>query len=172
MRHHLARVLGAVFVSLSSGALLLGCFRDGGLGTTSATGTASSGSSSSSSGASTTGGSTGGATTADPTTAGTTTTGAGTTTGADQTSSGGSTGAPDLCAPAPADDPCSMCLKQECCDQIYACDADPGCTCFLDCLALMITQDMCLVKCEVDPQQGPLGDYVVCALGVCQMQCM
>jgi hypothetical protein len=56
---------------------------------------------------------------------------AGVTTGASMTTAG--VGGSGVCQPAPGESQCTTCAKQNCCNDVTACDADMNCTCWIVC---------------------------------------
>jgi len=55
----------------------------------------------------------------------------------------------DVCAPNDEDGNCRACLKEECCDELEACDADSSCQCITECL-------------PTAPGMGPMAKYQYC----------
>ncbi len=101
-----------------------------------------------------------------------TTSGSGTETGP-----GDTTGAPLApCAPATDDTACDTCVKESCCAQLTACDADPECVCFQECAGSMPPSlqvpMICGEQCEIaTPFAHPtVGQVLSCSAG-CIVAC-
>jgi hypothetical protein len=59
----------------------------------------------------------------------------GTTTTTSSVTTGGGEGGSSLdCPPAPNDNACTACVKEQCCPQAQACAVDRNCTCWIDCI--------------------------------------
>lgn len=72
-----------------------------------------------------------------------------------------------VCEPAPGDDACTSCLKDNCCDEITTCYANPDCACVADCFQGGGDPFSCLMQCGVNmlpPEVQQLG-------GCTQMSC-
>lgn len=59
----------------------------------------------------------------------------------------GESGTAPLCPPQAGDDACFVCGRQQCCPQIQTCQADPICSCSLDCIAVGGDPDVCSMDC-------------------------
>lgn len=101
--------------------------------------------------------------------------GTGSTTGAPDTSdTGTSTGAPLECPIAPDDNACETCSKTNCCDELMACGADAKCMCFIDCVQMGNTPQMCAGMCQVQqPGMNPaIAGLFMCNMNSCGDVCM
>ncbi len=131
---------------------------------TTGTGTMGSSTSSSSSATETTGDPTTTTTTGDTTTTTTTTGDTTTTTTGDTTTTGGG----GVCDPAPGDDACASCSKENCCSELEACDGNEGCTCWFECLGGGGDFQECFLMCGQSPEFQAFGG---CAMGSCGNEC-
>src|SRR5262245_49638132 len=98
------------------------------------------------------------ATTTTSTTSTTSTTTTSTTTSTTTTTGngGGGGGSSGICDPQAGDDPCTMCVKTNCCDELETCVADAACQACLDCVTTMDPTG-CVISgtCNLnDPIQG------------------
>lgn len=94
------------------------------------------------------------------------------TTGDDTT-----TGAGEVCAPAPEDDECGTCVKDMCCAALEACQMDADCTCFQDCAEMnpgIAGALLCAdgAHCDIPIFElmmmgTPVGDLAVCTQNSC-----
>lgn len=82
-------------------------------------------------------------------------------------------GGPSLCPPEPNDDDCAVCNKQNCCDELMACQADEGCGCISACVAMGGTPMECGMQCMVNPMQNDaLKALRQCNQMLCEESCM
>ena len=58
-----------------------------------------------------------------------------------------SSGGTVSCEPEDSDDACNLCTKENCCDQLGACFADPVCGCMTDCATGLNDIPMCTKMC-------------------------
>ena len=72
---------------------------------------------------------------------------------------------PPVCPPDPGDDACFMCARQWCCPQVQTCEADPVCSCSIDCIAEGGDPGMCNDDC------GGANEATVALLGCTYVQC-
>lgn len=95
---------------------------------------------------------------------GTTTPGSGETAGSasgDVDSDGGSSGASGAsCEPDPADDTCSVCTKESCCDQLDACFGVDACVCMTECATGLDSIAMCTKMCGTSMEFSALTTCV------------
>ncbi|MFP6685695.1 MAG: hypothetical protein VB934_13325, partial [Polyangiaceae bacterium] len=103
-------------------------------------------------------------------------TGGSTSTVADTVASS-TTGPPgsDVCTPGQMDGMCVTCIKEKCCTELEACDADTTCKCFRECKIApggmgMAGTEACITMCG-DP--GELNQAIrLCRNEQCSMNCM
>lgn len=89
------------------------------------------------------------------------------------TTLGTTTGLPSECPPAPNDDECALCNKENCCDEILACAESEDCTCILDCVMMGMNPQQCGMQCGVNPMNVPeLGALRMCNMAECGDVCM
>ena len=96
------------------------------------------------------------------------------TTEPDTSSTGPDTTTGNLdCEPLPDDDACTVCTKDNCCDEAMACAADMGCQCVFDCVAMGGDPQTCIGQCMVNPATNPaLIAAAQCIMGNCGDSCM
>ncbi len=95
------------------------------------------------------------------------TTGETTTTDTTDTTTGGG----GLCEPAPGDDACTACNKENCCDELTTCLADEDCACAVGCISLGGDPFTCLQQCGVNGFPPALQALAGCTMGSCGMEC-
>lgn len=114
----------------------------------------------------------GGSTTTAPMTTTTTSTTTGEPTDAESSSGApADTGGPNagICDPSPEDGDCNLCTKQNCCEQLTACDADVTCNCVISCVDDGGAPDACQSECGA----APLFDALTsCVISSCILQCL
>jgi hypothetical protein len=73
---------------------------------------------------------------------------------------------PDDCGFNPSDPACQQCLSDNCCDEVTACNVDPGCACVLECVEDAGTDGLpgCLQLCD-----GQVSPELI-ELGMCQAE--
>jgi hypothetical protein len=81
--------------------------------------------------------------------------------------SGGSSGASNACPAAAGDQPCDTCLKQQCCSQITACNADSTCVQTAQTCSNSCNDNSCLTSCAQQSGDGPAIALAACAAGPC-----
>lgn len=67
-------------------------------------------------------------------------------------------------------DACGMCVQDNCADELAACDMDPGCACFQECVQMnpgAVGAIACAGRCGVGIGDGPTGDLVSCSMNNC-----
>ena len=75
------------------------------------------------------------------------------------------------CDPSDQDTSCTTCLKDSCCDEITACEADTECTCMALC-ELLGQGINCEDMCGADAPSNPLFvELVSCGAQSCAMAC-
>jgi len=75
---------------------------------------------------------------------------------------------PPVCPPDPADEPCVVCSKAECCEQYLACLATPLCSCALACFLAGGSSGDCLMECGASAEALALFN---CAAASCEGAC-
>jgi hypothetical protein len=75
------------------------------------------------------------------------------------------------CEPAPNDDECTSCLKDNCCDAFTACFSDPDCACMATCLQEGNDPQVCAPQCMVNGFPPELQGLAACMMQSCQ-QCL
>ncbi len=71
------------------------------------------------------------------------------------------------CTPAPEDDECEQCLKQECCDALTGCEQVPDCLCLQTCLL-----NLSFPECSEWCPPGPAFTYLAaCTATQCGAEC-
>jgi len=102
-------------------------------------------------------------------------TGGSTSTVADTVASSTTGSGSDVCVPGQMDGMCLTCIKEKCCTELEACEADTTCKCFRECKATpdgmgMAGTQACIMKCG-DP--GQLNQAIrQCRNMECSMNCM
>lgn len=80
-----------------------------------------------------------------------------------------------VCDPARGDDECSLCMKERCCPEVVACEANPDCVCLIACIDEMGigAQQACLVAClvEIPPAEVTVLQTCVATSG-CLATCL
>ena len=76
-----------------------------------------------------------------------------------------------VCAPADTDTLCEACVKDSCCAQVEACDANLACTCLVECLGDGGTQQQCNQACGVMGINQPFNQLTICSGTNCGVEC-
>ena len=80
-----------------------------------------------------------------------------------------STGGAVSCEPDDSDDECSLCTKENCCDQLGACFADPICGCMTDCATGLNDIPMCTKMCGTS---NAFSGLTSCVTVNCASECI
>jgi hypothetical protein len=82
---------------------------------------------------------------------------------------GTATGGPPNCEPTPGDIPCIACAKDNCCELLLPCIAEPACACILECIASGVVDPF-----ECGQQCGPSEVFMqveTCLFEACADSC-
>ena len=88
----------------------------------------------------------------------------------DSGSTSGTTGEPGVCDPVPGEDPCETCAKENCCDELMACQGVEDCECMSECYVNEKDISSCGQQCVDGVASQEFQDLLVCVMPWCGLQ--
>ncbi len=77
-----------------------------------------------------------------------------------------------MCPPDTDDDACDTCVKESCCSEVIACQANADCKCMSDCTAEGGDLYQCGQDCGLDGMNAEFMALGACSLQNCADQCL
>jgi hypothetical protein len=80
-------------------------------------------------------------------------------------------GDPNMCPDEPGDDACTLCVKDACCPEVIACEADADCVCMRDCVDEGGSNNQCKNMCDIQGSNQNFQAFDGCVDDSCQADC-